>query len=402
MMASAGKQRGVLIVVENLPVPFDRRVWQEARTLQQSGYVVSVICPKGKGCEAGHEVLEDIHIYRYGLPIEADSALGYAIEYSLALFWQLVLAWRVFFARGFDVIHACNPPDDIFVVGLLFKFLGKKFLFDHHDLNPEMYEAKFGKRGFFYRLMLWLERWTYAVADLSIATNESYREIAIKRCGMAPEKVFVVRSGPDLERLRLMPSDPEWKNGRQFLVGYVGVMGKQDGIDILLRVVSVMVLERQRRDTQFVLVGGGTELPAMRKLAESLEVSEFVTFTGRAPDEILLSALSSADVCVNPDPYTPHNDMSTMNKVVEYMALGKPIVQFDLMEGRVSAEDASLYAVRDDVRDFTDRIIHLLDHPEERARMGKYARERVVMKLQWKHEAPKLLAAYEALFRGVV
>src|SRR6266851_912153 len=210
---SMSRTRRVLILVENLPSPFDRRVWQEACSLRDAGYLVSIICPTGRGYERKFEAIDGIHIYRYKLPVEASGAAGYALEYAIALSWTVVLT------RGFDVVHACNPPDLFFLIGGFFKLFGKKFVFDHHDLNPELYEAKFGRRDFFHRLMLELEYWTFRSADVSIATNESYRRIAIGRGQMPPERVFVVRSGPSLARLRILPSDERLKRGRRHLVG---------------------------------------------------------------------------------------------------------------------------------------------------------------------------------------
>jgi len=399
MTASAGKPRRVLFIVENLPSPFDRRVWQEATTLRAAGYEVSIICPKGKGYEESYQLLEGIHIHRHGLPMEANGALGYLIEYSAALFWEFTLAWKVLFKRGFDVIHACNPPDLIFLVGGFFKiFLRKKFLFDHHDINPELYEAKFGRRDLFYKLMVLFERLTFKTADVSIATNESYRRIALERGGMAPDKVFVVRSGPKLDRLKIVPPVPALKNGRRYLVGYVGVMGKQEGIDYLLRSVAHIVHTMGRRDVQFGLVGGGTELEEMKAYARELNVAEYVTFTGRVPDKDLLEMLNTADVCVNPDVANEMNDKSTMNKIMEYMALGKPIVQFDLTEGRFSAGESSLYAAKNDVEDMAGKIVELLDDPGRRAAMGAFGKRRVESELEWKYEVPKLLQAYDTLF----
>src|SRR3954453_18692906 len=209
------KSRRVLILVENLPSPFDRRVWQEACALRDAGYTVSIICPTGRGCEEKFAAIDGIHIWRYDLPTEADGALGYALEYSSALFWTFLLSVRVLFGRGFDVIHACNPPDLFFLIGGFYKLFGKKFLFDHHDANPELYVAKFGRRDFFYRLMVWLEKLPFRTADVSIATNQSYRRIAFERGAMAPARVFVVRSGPSLERLKILPSVPELKRGRK-------------------------------------------------------------------------------------------------------------------------------------------------------------------------------------------
>lgn len=394
----ARRPRRVLIIVENLPCPFDRRVWQEARTLAAAGYVVSIICPKGKGYEKSYEEIDGIAIYRHPHPFEASGALGYLAEYSWALLSEFMLSLKVLRERGFDAIHACNPPDILFLIGGFYKLFGKKFLFDHHDINPELYEAKFQRRDFFYKLMVWLERRTFRTADVCVATNESYRRIAIERGGRSPSQVFVVRSGPDLRRLKQLPPDPARKHGRRYLVGYVGVMGRQEGIDGLLASVHHIVHGLGRHDIHFGLVGGGTELAAMQKLARQLNVAEYVTFTGRVPDGEMLAMLNTADVCVNPDVANEMNDKSTMNKIMEYMALGKPIVQYDLTEGRFSAQDASLYARRNDPIDFADQLVGLLDDEPLRRRMGAAGLERVRTTLAWEHEAPRLLAAYETLF----
>jgi glycosyltransferase involved in cell wall biosynthesis len=393
----AARGRRVLIIVENLPCPFDRRVMQEARTLQGAGYQVSIICPKAPGYEKGFERIDGIDIHRHWLPREADGVLGYALEYGCALLMEFLLSLRVLFGRGFDVIHACNPPDTIFLIGGFYKLFGKKFVFDHHDINPELYEAKFGRRDFGQKLLLALERLTFRTADMVISTNESYRHIALTRGGVNPADVFVVRSGPDLTRLKQVPPNPSLRNGRRYLVGYVGVMGKQEGIDLLLQAVEHIVKRLGRADIQFGLVGGGTELPAMRELARQLGVAEFVTFTGRVPDAQLLEMLNTADVCVNPDRANAMNDRSTMNKVMEYMALGKPLVQFDLTEGRVSAGEACWYARPNDVADLAQKLVALLDDAPARERMGAIARDRIEHVLSWQHEAPRLLAAYDYL-----
>jgi len=394
----AGAGRKVVIIVENLPSPFDRRVWQEATTLREAGYVVSIICPTGKGYTSKHECLEGIHIYRYSLPVEASGAAGYLLEYSSALVFQFWLSIKVLFRHGFDVIHACNPPDNIFIIGAFYKLFGKKFLFDHHDINPELYEAKFGRRDFFYKVMLLWERWTFRVANISIATNESYKDIAIDRGGMDRDKVFVVRSGPKLDRLKIIPPVPALKHGRRYLVGYVGVMGQQEGIDHLLQAARYIIKDKGRTDVHFGLVGGGTQLAEMKALAGELDIAEFVTFTGRVPDQDLLEMLNTADVCVNPDVANEMNDKSTMNKIMEYMALGKPIVQYDLKEGRFSAQEASLYAERNSPEDMANKILLLLDDEQRRTRMGEFGRRRVESELAWSYEAPKLLSAYDAIF----
>ncbi len=395
-MSSAGRTKRVLMIVENLPVPFDRRVWQEAQALRDAGYQVSVICPTGQGYEKKREEIDGISIYRHPLPVEGKGVAGYLIEYPAALFWQFFLAWRVLFERGFDVIHACNPPDDIFIIGRFFKLFGKRFLFDHHDINPELYEVKFGRRDLLYKILLFLERMTFRTADVVISTNESYRQIALSRGGMAPDRVFVVRSSPDLSRLKPGPPVDSLRKGRKYLVGYVGVMGAQDGIDILLRIARRIVHDRGRKDVQFLLIGGGTELEAMKRYAGELQLEEHVEFTGFLRGQDLIDALGSIDLGVCPDPVDCYNDKCTMNKVMEYMALGKPLVQFELTEGRYSARDAALYA-RDE-QDFADKIIQLLDDPELRERMGRYGRERMEKELDWQYEVPKLLHAYQKVF----
>lgn len=398
LTSSVKKQRKVLIIVENLPSPFDRRVWQEATSLTSAGYLVSIICPTGKGFEKKYEYIDGVHIYRHNLPVEAEGALGYLLEYTTALFWEFILAWKVLIKHGFDVIHACNPPDNIFLIGGFFKLFGKRFLFDHHDINPELYEAKFGRRDFFYKVMLAWERMTFMLADISIATNESYKDIAVTRGRMSPEKVYVVRSGPMLSRMKIVEPVERLKKGKAYLVGYVGVMGRQEGIDHLLEAAHYIIKHKGREDVQFGLVGGGTSLDEMKAYAQKLEISDWVTFTGRVPDKEMLEMLNTADVCVNPDIANAMNDKSTMNKIMEYMALSKPIVQYDLTEGRYSAQDASLYASRNDIKDFAEKILVLLDNGEKRKKMGEYGRNRVVNELSWDHEAPKLYSAYNAIF----
>ena len=385
--------RRILIIVENLPLPFDRRVWHECRTLTAAGAEVSVICPTGKGYEARYELLDGVHIHRHPLPLDAKGASGYLLEYGAALWHEMRLAVSVARTRGVDTIQGCNPPDLIFLVALPFKLFGKRYIFDHHDINPELYEAKFGRRGFFWKLMVLFERLNFRTADVVISTNQSYREIAMTRGRKASGDVFVVRSGPDLTRLHRSDPDPKWRNGRRHMVGYVGVMGDQEGLDLLLEAARELVFARGY-DTQFVLVGGGPALADLQAMAQDLGLSDHVTFTGRAPDADLFSVLSSADVCVNPDRVNPMNDKSTMNKILEYMAFEKPIVQFEVTEGRYSALDASLYAASNDTSDMAGKIAELLDNPERRARMGAYGRARVETELSWDHQVDTLIAAY--------
>jgi glycosyltransferase involved in cell wall biosynthesis len=380
----AGKR--VLIIVENLP-------------LKAAGATVSVICPTGKGYEKRYEVLDGVHIHRHPLPLDASTAFGYLLEYGAALFWQSVLAWRILFTRGIDVIQVCNPPDLMFLVALPFRLFGIRFIFDHHDINPELFEAKFGKRGLLWRLMVLVEKLTFRTATVSMATNQSYQKIAIERGRMAPERVFVVRSGPDLSRLK--PVDPvaRWKNGRPYLVGYVGVMGDQEGIDLLIDAVRYIVRDLGRDDIQFCLVGGGPSLAALKDMVDREGLNDYITFTGRAPDQDLLEVLSTMDVGVNPDRVNPMNDKSTMNKIMEYMALGKPMVQFDVTEGRFSAQDASLYAVANDPVDMAEKLVELVDDPSRRRQMGEFGHRRVESELSWTYQIEPLIAAYRCALR---
>ncbi len=401
MTASTGNAKSVLIIVENLPVPFDRRVWAEATTLASAGYQVSVICPAAKGFMRRYECIDGVSIYRHPIVEAGDTSAGYFREYAGALYWQLRLALRVWRERGVDIVHACNPPDLIFLVASLFKLFGKKFIFDHHDLCPELFEVKFGKRGLFWRFLRLAERLTFAAADVSIATNESYREIAIGRGGMAKEDVFVVRSGPKLDRLELRPPREELRNGADFLIGYVGVIGEQEGLDLLVEAAEILNRRYAPLKAHVAVVGDGPALESVKSLARKKGLEDMFTFTGRASDDMLLDILNTADVCVNSDRWSEMNDKSTMNKIMEYMALGKPIVQFDLHEGRRSAGDASLYARPDDPEDFASKIAHLIEHPDDRRRMGAIGRRRIVETLSWEHSIPPLLAAYErALAKG--
>jgi glycosyltransferase involved in cell wall biosynthesis len=374
---NGGRKRRVLIIVENLPVPFDKRVWHEATTLVSAGYEVSVICPTGRDGLERHEVLDGVHIYRHPMPLEASGAAGYLVEYASALFWELWLSLRIFATRGFAVIQACNPPDLIFLVAAPYKLLGRRFVFDHHDLCPELYVAKTGHRGPFWQLLRISERLTFALADLVISTNESYRRLAIQRGHKRPEQVFVVRNGPNLKRVRPGPALEALKGGRRHLVGYVGLIGEQEGIQYLLQAARHIVHVRGRTDIGFTIVGEGPALAQLRELSRELGVDQFVRFAGHVTDAELFAILNTADVCVNPDEYNELNDKSTMNKIMEYMALGKSIVQFDVTEGRHSAQEASLYARRNDSVDFGEKILELLADPERRLRMGAIGQARV-------------------------
>jgi glycosyltransferase involved in cell wall biosynthesis len=391
-------KRKILIIVENLPVPFDTRVWKEASSLRENGYELTVLCPRGKGYERNHEVIEGVHIYRHPLPAEGNSALGYAWEYGWALFWEILYSWWIYLRRGFHVIQACNPPDNIFLVALPFKALGVKYIFDFHDANPELYLAKYERKGRLYDALVWFEKMTFRFSDVVIATNNSYREIAITRGGLHPDNVFVVRNGPNLKTFRAVPAVPALKYGKDYLVGYVGTMSIQEGLDILLD-AALFIKNSGRRDIHFTCVGGGPSLAELRKMVEAKGLQDTVNFTGRIPDEQLLEILSTADVCVNPDKPCEMNSISTMIKIMEYMALGKPIVQFDMKEGRFSAMDASLYADNHiGVEDFAAKILLLLADANARERMGDFGRRRVQEELAWDYSVKNLFAAYDRAF----
>jgi len=395
----SSKRPAVCIIVENLPVPIDRRVWQEARTLRDAGYRVSIICPKGRGFEKGRETLEGIEIYRHRL-WEASGPLGYFVEYAWALAAEFLLSLRVYARTRFRVLQACNPPDTIFLIGLFFKLFGVRFIFDHHDLNPELYEVKFRRRDWGYKLVCWAERLTYRTADVAIATNESYREVALERGGIRRERTFVVRSCPDLDRIRKSAPQPELKEGRRYLVVFLGVMGHQDGLDLLLESIALIAKPGNRQDTLFVLIGSGPEVPRLKVLASQKGLEGVTRFTGTLPDEEVSAYFSSATLGVAPDRATPMNDKSTMNKILEYMAFGLPVVLYDLTEGRRSAGDAALYARRDDPQDFAQQICRLLDSESLRSELGARARRRIEEGLNWENEKRALLEAYRTALGG--
>ena len=391
--------RRVLIVVENLPVPLDRRVWLEATTLTAHGYEVSVICPTGRGWDKEHEVIDGIHIYRYPEPPEAHSgAVAYAKEYLWSLWHWFRLARIVRRERGFDVIHGCNPPDLIFLLGWRYRPFGVRYLFDHHDVCPELFEAKFDRKGLLYTIMRIWERITFASATVSIATNESFRRIAIERGRMPAEDVFVVRSAPKIEKFEIRPADPAMRHGAGTVLGYVGVIGQQEGMDLLVAAADHLIRDLGRTDVHFLIVGFGPELPAVEADVAARGLQAWFTFTGPLYGDDLLRALNSCDIGVSPDPKNAMNDISTMNKVMEYMTLEKPVVQFDLKEGRASAEEASVYARANDPKDFALKIAELMDDPARRAEMGRIGRARVLEHLSWAHSVPHLLAAYDRIF----
>jgi glycosyltransferase involved in cell wall biosynthesis len=390
-----------LILVENLSVPFDRRVWQECQTLRDAGWEVHVICPQGTKRDTEAEVtIDGVHILRYPLKAATGGPAGYVQEYGSALWHTLRLARKVGRGGKIDVVHACNPPDMLFLVALYLKRQGAKFIFDQHDLCPELYLSRFDRgEDLLYRAVCALERRTYKTADVVIATNESYKDVAVKRGGKSPDDVFVVRSAPVVERFHKVPAEPGLKKGKPHLLAYLGVMGPQDGVDYALRALASLRDEVGRTDWHAVFIGSGDAFDAMVALSKELKLDDQVEFTGRISDEDLLRYLSSADVCLSPDPLNPLNDVSTMNKIMEYMAMSRPIVSFELREARVSAGEAALYAPANDEPEFAKLIAHLLDSPEQRAEMGELGRARVAGPLSWENSQKALLAAYAAAVR---
>ena len=378
-------------------MPLDRRVWREACALRTAGYRVTVICPKGKDrWTAGYEVIEGIEIYRH-VAWEASGVVGYLLEYTLAFACELLLTMKVFARRRFHILQACNPPDTIFLIALLLKPFGVRFIFDHHDLSPEMFEAKFGSRSRLLQSLTRFAEWcSFRTADICIATNESFKDVAISRGSKDPKDVFVVRNCPDLSSFsaQLMPT-PRKDAGRLQVV-YVGFMGKQDGLDLLLQAIDYIVNVDHRDDTQFVLIGRGPVLSQLQRIIVAKQLQHYVRLTGQISHEEVVAYLRNADIGVAPDPKNPMNDKSTMIKIFEYMAASLPIVLFDLTEGRRIAGPAGLYAAPNDPVDFANQLTRLLESQNLRQQLGASGRARVEEKLNWSEEKRFLLRAYDA------
>jgi glycosyltransferase involved in cell wall biosynthesis len=388
----------VLIIVQNLPVPFDRRVWLECQALVSAGHQVSVICPKGDG-DPDYAVLNTVQLYKYRPYAPGGSKVSFITEYLYSFLATLRLTFKARRSGRFDVIQACNPPDIFWPIALMLRRLdGTSFVFDHHDLCPELYESRFADGPRLpLRGLLALERRTHRTADHVISTNESYREIAIRRSGKASDDVTVVRTGPDPDRLCRGPAEPELRRGRPFLAVYIGVMGPQDGVDIVVRAADVIVHKFGRDDIAFTLIGSGDCYDDLVTLRDELDLAGHVEFTGRAPDELVRQIMSTADLGLSPDPKNPLNDVSTMNKTMEYMAFELPVVAFDLRETRVSAGDAAVYVTPNDVQEYAAAIVDLMDDESKRAQLGKLGRTRVEQDLAWTHQERAYLGVYQAL-----
>jgi glycosyltransferase involved in cell wall biosynthesis len=392
----------VLIIVQNLPVPLDRRVWLECQALVRAGFTVSVICPKGPG-DPGHEVIDGVSIHKYRPAPATTGLLSYLWEFLYSWVRTALLSVRVWRRTGFDVVQACNPPDTYWLLARLWRTRGVRFVYDQHDLNPEVFLSRFGRpRGLVarlqYRTLLWLEGSTYRAADEVVSTNESYRRTAIERGGVRPERVTVVRSGPDTTRMRPRPPLPELRRGRRHLLVYLGIMGPQDGVDVALRALAHLVHEQHRDDVHLALLGFGDCYDDLVRLAGELGVADRTTFTGRAGPETVAEYLSTAVLGLSPDPSNPLNDVSTMNKVMEYMAFATPVVSFDLTETRVSAGETGTYAdPASGVTGLAAAIAGLLDDPDRRLELALTARARAVAELDWRPQAER----YVEVFRRV-
>lgn len=399
MVGEPAPKGRILIIVENLPVPFDRRVWMESTALTEAGYRVSVIspCPPDER-DRPNRVIDGIHVFRYPMPPPTKSKASFLYEFSYCWLKTLSLTKRVEDEVGFDVIHACNPPDTFWVIGWYYKRLGKRFVFDHHDLCPELYWSKFGRQDLFLSAQYWLERKTFETADMVICTNESYRDIAIQRGKKKKEDTVVVRSGPLLSRFQRVAPDEGLKRGRRHLVVYLGVMGPQDGVDYAVRAASLLVNEMGRKDVFFAFIGAGDCWDELKALAVECGLAEHCEFTGRIPDEDLKRYLCTASLGLAPDPMNALNDLSTMNKIIEYMAMGLPVVSFDLKEARYSAQEAAVYVPPNDERLFAQAIRDLLDDEERRRVMGEFGRKRVEEALAWDHSRRVLVDAYDRFF----
>lgn len=391
--------RRVLILVENCSVPLDRRVWKISKALTERGYKIIVICPRGDRIDSlPREKIEGISIYRYRAFEAKEGLLSYIFEYTQAIVKMFLLSILVFIREGFDIIHVCNPPDLLFLVACPFKLMGRRVVFDQHDLSPELYlsKANSDSTNIIYRALLLLERVSLKIADAIIVTNESYKRIAVTRGRISNKHVFIVRNDPQPDLFKTAQPNQALKNGKHNLIFYVGQIAQQDGVDYLLRSIRYLHKVRKRDDFHLLIMGGGTELDRLKQFASDLGISDLLTFTGLVPHSQVISALPAADICVSPDPKTLQNDASTMIKVVEYMAAGKPIVAYDLTETRVSAGDAALYAKPNDEQDFAEKIAQLLDSPELRKKLGRIGEKRILNGLSWHHSKRHLFDAYRS------
>ncbi len=389
------------MLIENISFPWDRRMRHLGLALQKAGYEVRVICPKGENQDqSSFEVYEGIRVYRYPMLYQASGGLGYLLEYPWAFLCVTLLSLWVWMRDGFDIIHSANPPDIFFLLAWPFKLLGKKYVYDQHDVCPELYESKFERRGFTHRALLLFEKLSYRTADLVISTNQSYREIARERGGIQDERSVIVRNGVDPSQFYRREPRLELKDPFAYMALYLGVMGKQDGVDRVVQAAHHLVHTYGRRDVLFLMVGNGECWQELQDLSRKLGVADMMRFVGRIPDDLLLDYLSTTDVCLAPDPPDRMNQLSTMTKIMEYMACQRPIVSFDLLETRRSAGDAAIYIQEEDAKEFARTVNDLLNDPARRERMGQVGLDRTLRLVGLSHQRKALLDAYARL-RGI-
>jgi len=390
-------KKHILFIVENNSVPGDVRVWAEARSALEFGYDVTVICPSSRGKIFEYEQIEGISIYRHWRPVQGNGKLSLIVEYLNAFIWEILLSLWAFFKKPFHCIHAANPPDHIFMIALPYKVVGVKYIFDHHDICPENYIAKFSRTDLFYKMLRVMEFLTFKTADIVISTNESYRKIAKARGGKKSEDVFVVRNGPDLSNLIFMKSNARLKSGFEYLVAYVGVIGNQEGLENLLKAIEYIVYQKHIRNIKFVVIGKGPHRDHIIHMAEEMNLTNFIQFTGFIPYRDLYEFLATADLCVNPEFKNSFTDQSTMIKLMDYMVFGKPIVQFQTTEGMVTAGDAALNIGDNDIISFAEGILKLLNDPKAREKMGDLGKQRIFEELHWGIQKLNLRKAYQYL-----
>lgn len=390
-------QKHALFIVENNSVPQDIRVWNEAVSVKELGYEVTVICPRKSKESPSHETLEGVEIYRHFRPVEASGKLEFFVEYANAIFWELILSIMIYLRKPFQIIHSANPPDHVFLVAILFKILGAKYIFDHHDISPENYVAKFQNKGILYQILLLMEKCTFRVADIVISTNESYKKLAIKRGNFRENNIFVVRNGPNLSKVQFLPPNSNLKDGFDHMVAYVGVIGNQEGIDNLLRSVHYLVYEKNITNIKFMVIGSGPDWNNMVSLSKKMNLDKFVFFTGFIPYRDFYEILSTADICVNPEYRNEFTDKSTMIKIMDYMVMGKPIVMFETTEGKVTARESAVYIKQNVDSEFAEAIISLLNDPDKMKKMGNYGKKRITEKLCWSIQKKNLFNAYQHL-----
>ncbi|MBN1121008.1 MAG: glycosyltransferase family 4 protein [Anaerolineae bacterium] len=386
----------ILMLLENNPYPQDSRVRKEANSLTEAGYAVTVICPRKAG-QPRREVINGVSVSRFPAPTGGEGFIGYLWEYGFSMLAMLVLSWGVLLRGGFDTVHAHNPPDTLVVIGLFYKLLGKKFVFDHHDLSPELFAARFGREegGTVIRVLRFFEKLSCKAADLVIVTNDSYKEIDMARGGVPGDRIVIVRNGPSEKFMKGHDPDPELARSASTILGYIGVTGYQDGIDYFIRALSHLVLDLNVTDVRAVIIGDGDALDSLKALTTELILDDYVWFAGWQEGDRLLELLSTADICVAPEPSNPYTNRSTMIKLMEYMSLGKPIVAFNLNEHRNTAQDAALYADPNDELDFARKIAYLIDNPANREELGQAGRKRIEEQLAWPHQARQLIDGYQ-------